>query len=117
MAFKMSGFSAFTKTVDPVIGGDSKLYTKNKETILKNGLKDVQIKKYNEILRNPDDYEDITVKTIKDNLKFHKQYLENKKKETKKADKDFLKSQREEPVKRRHLDKKGKELYDKLRNI
>ena len=36
MAFKMRGFSAFTKTVDPVIGGDSKLYTKNKETILKN---------------------------------------------------------------------------------
>tara|TARA_R100001443_G_scaffold47484_1_gene60114 strand:- start:2367 stop:2708 length:342 start_codon:yes stop_codon:yes gene_type:complete len=72
--------SSFTKTVDPVIGGDSKLYTKNKETILKNGLKDVQIQKYNEVLRNPDDYEDITIKTVKDNLKFHKQYLENKNK-------------------------------------
>ena len=81
MAFKMKGFSGFKKTVDPVIGGDSKLYTKNKETILKNGLKDVQIQKFNEVLRNPDDYEDITVKTVKDNLKFHKQYLENKKKD------------------------------------
>ena len=57
------------------------LHAKNKETILKNGLKDVQIQKFNEVLRNPDDYEDITVKTVKDNLKFHKQYLENKKKE------------------------------------
>ena len=81
MAFKMSGFSAFTKTVDPVIGGDSKIYSYNKKNILKNGLKDVQIKKYNEILRNPDNYEDITVKTVKDNLKFYKQYLEKKKKE------------------------------------
>ena len=81
MAFKMSGFSAFTKTVDPIIGGDSKLYSINKKNILEKGLKDVQIQKYNEILRNPDDYEDITVKTVKDNLKFHKQYLENKKKE------------------------------------
>ena len=35
MAFKMSGFSAFTKTVDPVIGGDSKLYTKNKNYLPK----------------------------------------------------------------------------------
>ena len=80
MAFKMSGFSAFTKTVDPVIGGDSKLYSYNKKNILKNGLSEAVLKNYDEILRNPDDYEDITVKTIKDNLKFYKQYLENKNK-------------------------------------
>ena len=80
MAFKMSGFSAFTKTVDPVIGGDSKLYSINKKNILENGLKDAQIQNYNKILKNPDNYEDITVKTVKDNLKFHKQYLEKKKK-------------------------------------
>jgi len=83
LALEKKGYdhNPYKKTVDPVIGGDSKLYTKNKETILKNGLKDVQIQKFNEVLRNPDDYEDITVKTVKDNLKFHKQYLENKKKD------------------------------------
>jgi len=81
MAFKMAGFSAFTKTVDPVIGGDSKLYSYNKKNILKNGLSQAVLNKYDEILRNPDNYEDITIKTIKDNLKFHKQYEEKKKKE------------------------------------
>ena len=81
MAFKMRRFSAFTKTVDPVIGGDSKIYSYNKKNILKSGLSKAVLKTYDKVLRNPDNYEDITVKTVKDNLKFYKQYLENKKKD------------------------------------
>ena len=34
------------------------------------------------------------------------------KKAEKKADKEFLKEQHEEPVKRRHLDREGKKIYD-----
>jgi|TARA_R110000851_G_scaffold100879_1_gene216705 hypothetical protein len=103
MAFKMSGFSAFTKTVDPVIGGNTKkeidpalnqddpdykpswktkqeLKKKNKKTILESGLNPQQVANFNKIINNASDYEESTVETAKQNLKFHNKYIKRKNK-------------------------------------
>ena len=101
MAFKMSGFSAFTKTVDPLIGGNKKKEIdttqdypdykpsyrtkqkqkqRNKKTISEGGLNPQQVANFNKIINNPSDYEKSTVETAKQNLKFHNKYLKKKNK-------------------------------------
>ena len=98
MAFKMSGFSAFTKTDD--------------KRRLKEAKKDLANLRLDRL--NP---KNIGNKKVQANLKSAIEKIKqdiNRFKSNIEADKDFLKSQREEPVKRSDLDKKGKEIYDKL---
>ena len=54
-------------------------------------------------------------KKIKGDYESGKYAEDQYKKRNKKADRKFLKEQRESKVKRKHLDKKGKEIYDNLR--
>ena len=95
MAFKMSGFSAFTKTVDPVIGGNKKkeidttqdypnykpswktkqeLKKKNKKSIKNKPLNERQVQNFNKIINNPNDYSKDLVKQAKYMLKFNKKF-------------------------------------------
>lgn len=96
MAFKMNGWSAFTSP-------DDKRRLKEAKKSLRN-LRLERLKK-------------IGNKEAQANLKSAIEETKKRRdifKSNIKADKEFLKSQREEPVKRKHLDKKGKEIYDKL---
>jgi len=97
MAFKMKGFSAFTKTVDPIIGGNKKkkidpalnqdnpnykpsfrtkqeLKKKNKRAIKNKPLNRAQIQNFNKIINNPDDYSKDLVKQAKYMLRFNKKF-------------------------------------------
>ena len=97
MAFKMSGFSAFTKTVDPVIGGNTKkekdpalnqddpnyevswktkqeLKKKNKKSIKNKPLNERQVQNFNKIINNPNDFSKDLVKQAKYMLKFNKKF-------------------------------------------
>tara|TARA_R100000655_G_scaffold11218_2_gene26128 strand:- start:1886 stop:2188 length:303 start_codon:yes stop_codon:yes gene_type:complete len=96
MAFKMAGFSAFTSPDDKRRLKEAKKSLSNLrlERLKKIGNKDAQ-----KVLKESIEKTKIDINRFKSNIE---------------ADKDFLKSQREEPVKRSDLDKKGKEIYDKL---
>tara|TARA_R100001443_G_scaffold12347_4_gene21930 strand:- start:5428 stop:5730 length:303 start_codon:yes stop_codon:yes gene_type:complete len=96
MAFKMSGWSAFTSPDDKRRLKEAKKSLSNLrlERLKKIGNKDAQ-----KVLKESIEKTKIDINRFKSNIE---------------ADKDFLKSQREEPVKRSDLDKKGKEIYDKL---
>jgi len=92
----MSGWSAFTSPDDKRRLKEAKKSLSNLrlERLKKIGNKDAQ-----KVLKESIEKTKIDINRFKSNIE---------------ADKDFLKSQREEPVKRSDLDKKGKEIYDKL---
>tara|TARA_R100000152_G_C6637737_1_gene83331 strand:+ start:294 stop:602 length:309 start_codon:yes stop_codon:yes gene_type:complete len=98
MAFKLNGWSAFTSPDD--------------KRRLKEARKDLANLRLDRL--NPKNIGNKKVQTnLKSAINKIKQDI-NRFKSNIEADKDFLKEQNEAPVKRSDLDKKGKEIYDKL---
>ena len=96
MAFKLNGWSAFTSPDD-----------KRRLKEAKKSLRDLRLERLKKI-GNKD-----AQKVLKESIETTKKDRDRFKSNIK-ADKEFLKEQNEAPVKRSDLDKKGKEIYDKL---
>tara|TARA_R100000742_G_C4225018_1_gene47850 strand:- start:113 stop:415 length:303 start_codon:yes stop_codon:yes gene_type:complete len=96
MAFKLNGWSAFTSPDD-----------KRRLKEAKKSLRDLRLERLKKI-GNKKSQANLksAIEETKKRRDIFKSNIE--------ADKDFLKEQNEAPVKRSDLDKKGKEIYDKL---
>ena len=98
MAFKLNGWSAFTSPDD-----------KRRLKEARKDLANLRLDRLNpKNIGNKKDQTNLksAINKIKQDINRFKSNIE--------ADKDFLKEQNEAPVKRSDLDKKGKEIYDKL---